>query len=151
MAELAPAVVEARVGLAAADWRAAVVAACQPLVEAGAVEERYSDRCVRMVEEHGPYIVLAPGLALAHARPEDGVRTLCLAVTTLAEPVHFGHPDNDPVDLVFAFGSPDASRHVAMLQRLARSLMTGLDAELRSSGSDAEARRLLRGVAGGPA
>jgi PTS system ascorbate-specific IIA component len=101
---------------------------------------------VQIVEEHGPYIVLAPGLALAHARPEDGVLRVCLAVVTLAEPVAFGHPDNDPVDVVFAFGSPDAEQHVAMLSALARRLQGGLDTELRSAASDADARSLLVGV-----
>jgi ascorbate PTS system EIIA or EIIAB component len=126
--------VEAAVGGQASDWRAAVRAACAPLIAAGAVEARYADRCVEVVEENGPYMVLAPGLALAHARPEDGVRQLCLASTTLTEPVEFGHPDNDPVDLVIAFGSPDDSSHIALLQSLAEHLMGGLADTLRSAG-----------------
>ena len=44
-----------------------------------------------MVDEHGPYIVIAPGLALAHARPGPEVLADGLAVVTLAEPVPFGH------------------------------------------------------------
>jgi ascorbate PTS system EIIA or EIIAB component len=145
MAELGPVTTGASVRIRVGDWRAAVRAACQPLVDAGAVEPRYADRCVEMVEEHGPYVVIAPGLALAHARPEDGVSQLCLAVATLAQPVPFGHPDNDPVDLVLAFGSPDDQQHVGMLSALARRLMAGLDAKLRAAGTDAEARALLEG------
>jgi ascorbate PTS system EIIA or EIIAB component len=145
MAELGPVTTGASVRIRVGDWRAAVRAACQPLVDAGAVEPRYADRCVEMVEEHGPYVVIAPGLALAHARPEDGVSRLSLAVATLAQPVPFGHPDNDPVDLVLAFGSPDDQQHVGMLSALARRLMAGLDAKLRAAGTDAEARALLEG------
>ncbi|WP_222851383.1 PTS sugar transporter subunit IIA [Phytoactinopolyspora mesophila] len=138
------AVTEVRV----ADWRAAVRAACQPLVDAGAVEARYADRCVDMVEEHGPYMVLAPGLALAHARPEDGVNRLCLASATLAEPVSFGHPDNDPVDVVLAFGSPDDSSHIGLLQKLAEHLLSGLADTLRQAPDQATAVQALSNVVG---
>lgn len=133
----------ARAGVRAADWREAVRAACAPLVEAGAVEPRYPDRCIAMAEEHGPYMVLAPGLALAHARPEDGVRRLGVAAVTLATPVTFGHPDNDPVDLVFAFGSPDADQHVGLIATLARHLQSGLDRNLRAAEDDAAATKVL--------
>lgn len=136
-----------RVGVKAEDWRAAVRAACRPLLAAGAVEARYVERCVAMAEEHGPYMVVAPGVALAHARPEDGVRALGLAVAVLARPVEFGHPDNDPVDLVFAFGSPDRDQHVGLLSALARRLLEGLDGRLRAAGDEDEARRLMEETA----
>lgn len=124
-------------------WQSAVRATLRPLAEAGAVEDRYVERCVELVEEEGPYMVLAPGIALAHARPEDGVRRLCLAVGVLTGPVEFGHPDNDPVDLVFAFGSPDREQHVGLLGALARRLEAGLGEELRRIADDEEAERLL--------
>jgi len=66
----------------------------------------------------GPYAVIAPGIVLLHARPEDGVIAPCLAVMTLSTPVSFGHSENDPVDLVFALGAVDHDAHIATLQRL---------------------------------
>ncbi|NEE03877.1 PTS sugar transporter subunit IIA [Phytoactinopolyspora halotolerans] len=126
-------VVEASTAVDVEDWRAAVRAACRPLAAAGAVDDRYAERCIEIAEEHGPYMVLAPGLALAHARPEDGVHRLCLASATLAEPVPFGHADNDPVDLVLAFGSPDDSSHLRLLQAVAEHLLTGLAETLRET------------------
>lgn len=137
----------ARLGVAPTTWPDAVAAACAPLVESGAVEPRYPDRCVAMVHEHGPYIVLAPGIALAHARPEDGVLRLGLAVATLAAPLAFGHPENDPVDVVFAFGSPDTEQHVGLLGALARRLSAGLADELRADEDIATAEGRLREVA----
>jgi ascorbate PTS system EIIA or EIIAB component len=141
-------VIGARVAVSAADWQGAVRAACAPLVEAGAFEPRYPDRCIAMVEEHGPYMVLAPGLALAHARPEDGVRRLGVAAVTLATPVNFGHPDNDPVDLVFAFGSPDADQHVGLIATLARHLQSGLARDLRGAPDDTAATNVLAAAVG---
>lgn len=136
----------ARVDEPAEDWRAAVRAACAPLVDEEAVTATYPERCIAMVEEHGPYIVLAPGIALAHARPEDGVRNLGVAAVTLRAPVTFGHPDNDPVDVVFAFGSPDAEQHVGLLSALARHLTDGLAERLRAAGDDEEAQRTLEEI-----
>lgn len=128
------------------DWREAIQAVCGPLLEAGAIEAGYVERCIDMVEEQGPYMVLAPGIALAHARPEDGVNTLCLSVATLSHPVLFHHPDNDPVDLVFAFGSPDDKQHVKLLSSLARALSDGLDEKLRSAGSEDAAQEIMEDV-----
>ncbi len=135
-----------RVG--ASGWRDAVRIACGPLVEQGATEPRYVDRCIAMLEEHGPYVVVAPGIALAHARPEDGVVALGLSAAVLADPVAFGHPENDPVDLVFAFGSPDAEQHVGLLAALARELISGLADRLRGAADEGDAFRLLVQVAG---
>ena len=139
-------VLRARVRQPAADWREAVRVACAPLVEAGAVTDTYPQRCLDLVEEHGPYIVLAPGIALAHARPEDGVRRVGVAAVTLASPVAFGHEDNDPVDLVFAFGSPDADQHVGLLSSLARHLVDGLADRLRAADDDAQAQDVLEAI-----
>ena len=143
---IADVAVEARTRVTVSDWQAAVRAACHPLVEDGAFEQRYEDRCVSNVVEMGPYIVLTPGIALAHARPEDGVRSLGLCVAVLERAVPFGHESNDPVDLVFAFGSPDRDAHVGLLSALARKLIDGLGEQLRAATSAAEARALLEEV-----
>jgi len=140
--------VSAAVRVTAASWPAAIRAAGRGLVEQGAAEDRYVERCVAQVESDGPYIVVAPGIALAHARPEDGARALGLSVAVLDHPVPFGHPVNDPVDVVFAFCSPDRDAHVGLLSALARQLVSGLAARLRAAGDDAAAARLLTEVMG---
>lgn len=137
----------ARHGVTAEDWRGALRAACQLLVQAGAAEPRYVDRCIATVEELGPYMVVAPGVALAHARPEDGAVGLGISVVTLRQPVEFGHTENDPVDVVFAFGSPDRDQHVGLLGALARRLTEGLADDLRNAADEAAATRLIEEVA----
>ena len=136
----------ARVHLEVTDWAAAVDAAVQLLVEAGAATPAYAARCVQNLREQGPYIVIAPGLALAHARPEDGALALALSVVTLAPPVPFGHPANDPVAVVLAFASPDRNAHIGLLAALARRLADGLGEQLRTAASDDAAVALLQEV-----
>lgn len=120
------------------NWEEAARAAGALLVELGCATPNYVERMSALVREQGPYMVLAPGLALLHARPEDGGLAPGLAVITLAQPVSFGHPENDPVDLILAFASPNAQDHLDLLARLARALQNGLDLQLRQSESESE-------------
>ena len=106
-------------------WQEATKAAGELLVGAGLAEPRYVAAMQRVLQELGPYAVIAPGIALLHARPEDGVLAPCLALITLAQPVEFGSQQNDPVDLVFALGAVDKTAHLAALQELASLLMDG--------------------------
>ena len=109
-------------GLSVRDWQEAVHEAGSLLVNAGMVEPRYIGAMVQMVEDIGPYIVIAPGVALPHARPEDGVKNACMSLVTLSPPVNFGNEHNDPVELVVAFGTTDNEAHIEALTELARLL-----------------------------
>ncbi len=120
----------------AADWREAVQAGGELLVTAGVCEPRYVQAMVKAVEELGPYMVLAPGIALAHARPEDGVLKIGMAILTLAVPVNFGSPENDPVSLVIAFGGVDKHSHINMLQELAGFLIDETNQQMLKSATD---------------
>jgi mannitol/fructose-specific phosphotransferase system IIA component (Ntr-type) len=111
-----------RARVSVGSWQEAVRAATQLLVDAAAIEPRYGDAMAQVLRELGPYAVIAPGIVLLHARPEDGVRRPCLALLSLMEPVAFGHSVNDPVDLVVAFGAVDKEAHLDALQQLAQLL-----------------------------
>lgn len=103
-------------------WEDAVRAIGRMMVDTGVVEERYIDGMIHTAKELGPYIVIAPGLALPHSRPEDGVLQPCMALITLDPHIEFGNPDNDPVDLVIAFGAVDNEQHVEALRDMATIL-----------------------------
>ena len=53
------------------------------MVKNGTIEERYIDGMIETVKNLGPYIVIAPGVALPHARPEDGVIEPSMSLVTL--------------------------------------------------------------------
>lgn len=111
-----------QLNLAVEDWQGAVRAGGQLLLAAGKCTPGYIDAMVRTVREMGPYMVLAPGLALAHARPEDGVHQVGLSLVTLLTPVNFGSAANDPVELVISFCAKDRESHVDVLKALAMFL-----------------------------
>ncbi len=95
----------------AADWRQAVRLGVDLLVAAGVVEPRYFDAILDGVEQHGPYFVMAPGLAMPHGRPEEGVQKTGFALVTLKTPLCFSHEDNDPVDILITMAAVDANTH----------------------------------------
>ncbi len=103
----------------AADWRAAVGVAGSVLERIGAATGNYGGEMVRMIEEHGPYVVIAPGLALAHARPGPEVKADGLAIVTLVTPVNFGHPHNDPVRVVLGLAIASSDEHLAAIAQIA--------------------------------
>jgi len=131
-------------GLSVRDWQQAVREAGNLLVSAGAVEPRYVKAMVQMVQEIGPYIVIVPGVALPHARPEDGVKKACMSLVTLSPPVNFGNKYNDPVELVVAFGTTDKKAHIEALAELAKLLGDSTKLEgLKRASSPEEILKLI--------
>jgi len=107
-----------RLNAQAGDWQEAVVLAGELLEKNGYVEKRYIQATLDAVRTLGPYIVLAPGMAFPHARPEDGALKTGISLVTLASPVCFGSVDNDPVDLVIGLSSVNSTSHIELLQRM---------------------------------
>jgi mannitol/fructose-specific phosphotransferase system IIA component (Ntr-type) len=131
----------------ARDWEDAVRLAGAVLEKAGDIEPAYTEAMVRTVRDIGPYIVVTPGVALPHARPEDGVLRTTIGLVRLAAPVSFGSEANDPVDLVFPFGTPDRDQHVEVLAALSRFLSdSGRVAALRRAETEGDILAVLRGT-----
>lgn len=105
-----------------ADREAAVRRSGALLAAAGRVEPAYTDEMLAALEEYGPYIVIAPGVALAHSRPSAAVREVAFSILTLDPPVPFGHEENDPVRLVVGMAAPDSESHIEALRQMAELL-----------------------------
>lgn len=107
----------------AADWKDAMQKSCQALIDNGAVEPRYVDAIFRSHEELGPYYVVGPSMAMPHARPEDGVNRLSLAITVIQQGVHFNSEGNDPVKMLVTLAATDSESHVGAIAQLAELFM----------------------------
>ncbi|GKW47086.1 PTS sugar transporter subunit IIA [Planococcus sp. NCCP-2050] len=97
---------------------AAIKAAGDLLVAGNLVESGYVEAMVESYRKNGPYFVLAPQIALPHARPEDGVKEASVAFVRLKDPVVFGSAANDPVSLVFALGASTSDEHLLVMKEL---------------------------------
>lgn len=128
----------------AADWRAAIRAAGALLVKSGCIAQGYIESMIRAVEELGPYMVILPGFALAHAAPSPDVYQDAMSLVTLREPVCFGSAENDPVRVVLCISCVDRESHIAALQRVATVLMEdGMVEQLAAAPSVEAAQALL--------
>ncbi|MFT0761478.1 PTS sugar transporter subunit IIA [Actinomyces sp. F1_1611] len=103
----------------ASDWRAAIRLSGDALVAGGITTPEYTDQMIETVEKLGPYIVIAPGLALAHSRPTDAVLKTGLSWVGLRSPVEFGSKRNDPVRLVVGLAAFDHQEHLQAMSQLA--------------------------------
>ena len=128
----------------AIDWRDAIRLSGDGLVAGGATTNDYTDQMIAAVDEHGPYIVIAPGIALAHGRPSDAVLHGGLSWVSLETPVEFGHPKNDPVALVIGLAAVDHTTHIEVLKAMA-GVLSDSDARkrLEAAATSEEVRSLL--------
>ncbi len=90
-------------------WEDAIKIGTDLLVDSGAIEPRYYDHIVNNIKKLGPYIVIAPGLAMPHARPEEGVIKTAFALTTLSAPVDL---DGESVSILLTLAASDANTHM---------------------------------------
>ncbi|WLS80349.1 PTS sugar transporter subunit IIA [Erwinia pyri] len=100
-------------------WREAIALACEPLITNGAIEPGYVEAIYRSHEAIGPYYVVGPGIAMPHARPEEGVNRLALSLTVIEEGVNFDSDGNDPVRLLIVLAATDSHSHIEAIAQLA--------------------------------
>ncbi|MGC0992328.1 PTS sugar transporter subunit IIA [Pantoea agglomerans] len=104
------------------DWQEALVIAGRPLLSEGAISQDYIDAIIQQKKEIGPFFVIAPQIAMPHARPEQGAHKLGLSIVLLGTAVKFDSEENDPVKAIFMFAAPDSNSHIEMISQLAEVL-----------------------------
>ena len=103
-----------------ANWQDAIRLASAPLLQQNKIENRYIQAMIHSIEEHGPYVVLTPKVAIPHARPTEGVKALSMSLLSLQKPVLFG-PDK-PVFLIIVLAAIDSESHLQALMDLTQVL-----------------------------
>ena len=106
------------------NWKESFQVAGSALVESKRTTEDYIQEMIQAFEELGPYMVIAPGIALAHGRPSEAVLETGLSLVTLSNPIEFGHSSNDPVSLVIGLAAVDHDSHIDLMSALAELLMS---------------------------
>jgi PTS system ascorbate-specific IIA component len=105
-------------------WRETFELAGLGLVESSRTTSAYTNEMIQAFEELGPYMVIAPGIALAHGRPSESVLETGLSLVTLSTPVVFGSTSNDPVSLVIGLAAVDHDSHIDLMAALSELLMS---------------------------
>jgi PTS system ascorbate-specific IIA component len=111
-------------------WPQALELCAQPLLEAKTITPDYITAIIEQHHALGPYYVLAPGLAMPHARPEEGAQGLGLSLLKLQHGVNFGSEEHDPVDLIIMLAALDKHSHIEMISSLAELFSSDEDMRL---------------------
>ena len=111
-----------RLKVRADSWDQAIYEAGALLLKSGKIKQAYIQQMIESVTTYGPYIVIIPHVAIAHARPDENVLEEGMSLITLEKPVHFGNKANDPVDIVFAFAAKSSNGHLTTIAQLSSFL-----------------------------
>ena len=128
------------------DWQDALKVAAAPLVGEGKITSEYVDNMIASVKKLGPYIVIAPGLALGHARPSAAVKQSCIAIASLDSPVKFGNKDNDPVDLVIILASINDNDHLGLMKKIVSFLNEAKNLQWLRSADQSEVEKIAAAI-----
>ena len=97
------------------NWTDAIETVCEPLVKDGAISVEYINSIIKSTNDLGPYYVLAPGIAMPHARPEEGVNHNALSLLIVRNGITFHSKENDPVKLILLLAAKDSDQHIDLI------------------------------------
>ncbi|EHE9875850.1 PTS mannitol transporter subunit IIA [Escherichia coli] len=106
---------------AAKDWQEAIEFSMASLLAINYVNESYIQAIKDSTTRNGPYYILAPGVAMPHARPECGALKTGMSLTLLEQPVYFPE-NNEPIKLLIGLSAADADSHIGAIQALSELL-----------------------------
>lgn len=108
-----------------ATWQEAVKASCQKFLEHGYISEAYVQSIIDCVSEHGPYIIIAPDIALPHStQGGEGVYKTGISFMKVNQPVSFDTEDpTKDARLFFTLAAEDSEQHLANITSLMELLM----------------------------
>lgn len=99
---------------AADSWQSSIRLSGESLLKHGSITRRYLDTIISQIDYYGPYMFLTENVILAHAKPEDGVNCLDLALTAFREPIKFS--ETRYARLVILLAAEDQEKHLKILQ-----------------------------------
>lgn len=105
----------------ATDWKDAIRKSTEPLEKGKFVTADYKEGIITNVEELGPYICIAPHVAMPHARPEQGALKTQIAVTLFRNEVTFNREDAT-AKLFITLSAADSDSHLQVLVKISELL-----------------------------
>lgn len=111
------------------DWKTAISLCAKPLIDNGSIENRYISKIYELHQTIGPYYVLAPGIAMPHARPEHGVNKMALSLLVVKNGVLFNSAENDPIYLLVLLAAENNNDHIKLISLLAELFSNEQDVE----------------------
>lgn len=105
----------------AKNWQEAIDYSMASLLAHHFVNPAYIQAIKDSTLSNGPYYILAPGVAMPHARPEFGALKTGMSLTLLKQGVHFAE-DDEPITLLIGLSAANADSHIDAIQALSELL-----------------------------
>ena len=102
------------------DWERALYTTAFPLIERKSIDENYVRCIIDRLLEAGPYMFVTKDLILAHARPENGVKHLDMAIGIAPDGVTFA--EGKIARVIFLLVVEDQQKHMGILRDIRKSL-----------------------------
>lgn len=104
------------------NWEDAIRFAAKPMLDKKIIEPRYAEAMIDKVKQFGPFIHIGKGIALPHARPEDGVNQIGMSLLKVKEPVLLMDDEKHPIQIFVCLAAVDNEAHLRALASLTRVL-----------------------------
>ncbi|QGH36082.1 PTS sugar transporter [Gracilibacillus salitolerans] len=124
------------------DWKDAIYKSVALLRKNGYVTDKYATEVIKNVQQYGPYIVISPGIAIPHTRPENGAIEVGVSLVTLKKPVYF-KDSSSPVKVMISFSATDNDQHLEIIKMIVKIVENGLINTISTMNSIADLNNLI--------
>ncbi len=127
-------------------WQQAIKVSAQSLIDEKFIDESYVEEIIACVEEYGPYIVIAPDIAMPHStQGAKGVYKTGIGFMKVNTPVQFDKNDSEKdARLFFVLAAENHDQHLANMMNLSEMLMNEeLIHDLLQVNNDEDLKRLI--------
>lgn len=104
------------------NWQEAISKSAKALLNADYITENYIKAMIDSVNENGPYICIAPDIAMPHARPEAGSKKVGFSLLRLNKSVAFSDNPLHQPRLLITLSCKESDMHIKMLQSIVEIL-----------------------------
>ena len=98
------------------DWKESIYKSCDTLIKYGYIRDKYIQSIIELTEEYGPYYIIAPEIAIAHAESKGDCLRTGISYTRLNRPILF--VNEMLVRHVFTFSINENISHLEALYKL---------------------------------
>jgi mannitol operon transcriptional antiterminator len=98
-------------------WESAIQKTAEVLLANHCINEHYIDVMISLAHQYGPYFVISPHIAIAHAHPKDGVSKLGVTLSIYKNGLNI--MGKEQVQFLFVLSSPNQGDHLHILQNIA--------------------------------
>ncbi|MGY0395103.1 PTS sugar transporter subunit IIA [Fusobacterium sp. SYSU M8A802] len=102
-------------------WEKAIEIGATPLIKSSKIKFGYVESMIQNIKNMGPYVILIPGVAMPHARPDENVLESSLSLLKINSGVKFSE-ETENVYLVFCLAAKDSNSHIEIIEQLTEVL-----------------------------